>query len=87
MKQRESLRSGVVCQAPTPYTAGIKTMNALEVSKRAIDACKRHDADALVALYAEGHRFYWRLSIYVCEGDDWKIRLSALAEHPRNIAF
>jgi ketosteroid isomerase-like protein len=33
---------------------GIKTMNALEVSQRAIDAWNRHDADALVALYAEG---------------------------------
>ena len=55
-------------------------MNVLEVSKRVIDAWKRHDA-------AEGHRFYWRLSIYVREGDDWKIRLSAVAEHPRNIAF
>jgi steroid delta-isomerase-like uncharacterized protein len=29
-------------------------MNALEVSQRAIDAWNRHDADALVALYAEG---------------------------------
>jgi len=28
-------------------------MNALEVSKRAIDAWNRHDADALNALYAE----------------------------------
>ena len=29
-------------------------MNALEVSQRSIDAWNRHDADALVALYAEG---------------------------------
>jgi hypothetical protein len=29
-------------------------MNALEVAQRSIDAWNRHDADALVALYAEG---------------------------------
>ena len=29
-------------------------MNALEVSKRNIDAWNRHDADAILALYAEG---------------------------------
>jgi steroid delta-isomerase-like uncharacterized protein len=28
-------------------------MNALEVSKRSIDAWNRHDADAVIALYAE----------------------------------
>jgi hypothetical protein len=28
-------------------------MNALEVSQRSIDAWNRHDADALVAVYAE----------------------------------
>jgi steroid delta-isomerase-like uncharacterized protein len=33
-------------------------MNALEVSKRAIDAWNRHDADALVALYAEGGTYH-----------------------------
>src|SRR5260370_18392857 len=35
------------------YAAGIKTMNALEVSQRSTDAWNRHDADALVAVYAE----------------------------------
>jgi steroid delta-isomerase-like uncharacterized protein len=29
-------------------------MNALEVSQRSLDAWNRHDADAIVALYAEG---------------------------------
>ena len=29
------------------------TMNAVEVSKRSIDAWNRHDADAVIALYAE----------------------------------
>ena len=29
-------------------------MNALEVSQRSIDAWNRHDADAVIALYAEG---------------------------------
>ena len=29
-------------------------MNALEVSKRSMDAWNRHDADAIVALYAQG---------------------------------
>jgi len=33
-------------------------MNALEVSKRAIDAWNRHDADALAALYAEGATYH-----------------------------
>ena len=33
-------------------------MNALEVSQRAIDAWNRHDADALVALYAEGGTYH-----------------------------
>ena len=33
-------------------------MNALEVSKRAIDAWNKHDADALVALYAEGGTYH-----------------------------
>ena len=28
-------------------------MNAVEVSKRSIDAWNRHDADAVIALYAE----------------------------------
>ena len=31
-------------------------MNALEVSQRSTDAWNRHDADALVAVYAEGGR-------------------------------
>jgi steroid delta-isomerase-like uncharacterized protein len=33
-------------------------MNALEVSKRVIDAWNRHDADALAALYAEGATYH-----------------------------
>ena len=33
-------------------------MNALEVYKRAIDAWNRHDADALVAVYAEGGTYH-----------------------------
>jgi steroid delta-isomerase-like uncharacterized protein len=33
-------------------------MNALEVSQRSIDAWNRHDADALVALYAEGGTYH-----------------------------
>src|SRR5215468_3045965 len=35
-----------------------KTMNALEVSQRSIDAWNRHDADALVAVYAEGGTYH-----------------------------
>ena len=37
---------------------GIKTMNALEVTQHSIDAWNRHDADALVALYAEGGTYH-----------------------------
>ena len=33
-------------------------MNALEVSQRAIDAWNRHDADAYLALYAEGGTYH-----------------------------
>jgi SnoaL-like domain len=33
-------------------------MNALEVSQRSTDAWNRHDADALVALYAEGGTYH-----------------------------
>jgi uncharacterized protein (TIGR02246 family) len=33
-------------------------MNALEVSKSAIDAWNRHDADALAALYAEDATYH-----------------------------
>jgi steroid delta-isomerase-like uncharacterized protein len=33
-------------------------MNALEVSQRLIDAWNRHDADAYVALYAEGGTYH-----------------------------
>ncbi len=33
-------------------------MNALEVSQRALDAWNRHDADALVAVYAEGGTYH-----------------------------
>ena len=33
-------------------------MNALEVSKRSTDAWNRHDADALVAVYAEGGTYH-----------------------------
>jgi steroid delta-isomerase-like uncharacterized protein len=33
-------------------------MNALEVSKRFTDAWNRHDADALVALFAEGGTYH-----------------------------
>jgi steroid delta-isomerase-like uncharacterized protein len=33
-------------------------MNALEVSKRAIDAWNRHDADAVIAGYAEGATYH-----------------------------
>ena len=33
-------------------------MNALEVSQRAIDAWNRHDADAVIALYAEGATYH-----------------------------
>jgi hypothetical protein len=33
-------------------------MNALEVAQRSIDAWNRHDADALVALYAEGGTYH-----------------------------
>jgi steroid delta-isomerase-like uncharacterized protein len=32
----------------------IKTMNAIEVVKRYVDAWNRHDADAIVALFVEG---------------------------------
>ena len=32
-------------------------MNALEVSQRSLDAWNRHDADAIVALYAEGGKY------------------------------
>ena len=40
---------------PPSYTAGIKTINAIEVSKRAKDAWNRHNADAL---YAEGATYH-----------------------------
>jgi SnoaL-like domain len=33
-------------------------MNAIEVSQRSIDAWNRHDADALVAVYAEGGTYH-----------------------------
>jgi SnoaL-like domain len=33
-------------------------MNPIEVSQRAIDAWNRHDADAYVALYAEGGTYH-----------------------------
>ena len=33
-------------------------MNAVEVSKRSIDAWNRHDADAVIALYAEGATYH-----------------------------
>jgi steroid delta-isomerase-like uncharacterized protein len=33
-------------------------MNALEVSKRSIDAWNRHDADAVIAVYAEGATYH-----------------------------
>jgi steroid delta-isomerase-like uncharacterized protein len=33
-------------------------MNALEVSQREIDAWNRHDADAVIALYAEGATYH-----------------------------
>ena len=33
-------------------------INALEVSQRSIDAWKRHDADALAAVYAEGGTYH-----------------------------
>src|SRR5215471_4467435 len=36
----------------------IDTMNALEVSKRTIDAWNSHDADALVAQYAEDATYH-----------------------------
>jgi hypothetical protein len=38
----------------TSRKAGTKTMNALEVSQRALDAWNRHDANAYLAVYAEG---------------------------------
>jgi hypothetical protein len=47
---REGLR-----ESSNPLTTtGTKTMNALEVIQRFIDAFNRHDADAVNALYAEG---------------------------------
>ena len=33
-------------------------MNPIEVSQRAIDAWNRHDADAVIALYAEGATYH-----------------------------
>ena len=33
-------------------------MNAIEVSKRAIDAWNRHDAETLIAVYAEGATYH-----------------------------
>jgi steroid delta-isomerase-like uncharacterized protein len=36
----------------------IKTMNPLEVAQRSIDAWNRHDAKALVAVYAEGGTYH-----------------------------
>jgi hypothetical protein len=43
---------------PTFYTTGIEIMNAVEVSQRTIDAWNRHDADAIVGLYAEGATYH-----------------------------
>ena len=33
-------------------------MNALEVTQASIDAWNRHDADSLIALYAEGATYH-----------------------------
>ena len=55
VRSASSRRAGV-CASVATYrfnAAGIKIMNALEVSQRSTDAWNRHDADALVALYAE----------------------------------
>jgi steroid delta-isomerase-like uncharacterized protein len=37
-----------------PHITGINIMNAIEVAQRYIDAWNRHDADAIVASFAEG---------------------------------
>ena len=39
---------------PPSNVTRIKIMNALEVAQRSFDAWNRHDADAILALYAEG---------------------------------
>jgi steroid delta-isomerase-like uncharacterized protein len=41
-------------QATTNLNSQEKTMNALEVTQRSFDAWNRHDADAILALYAQG---------------------------------
>lgn len=37
-----------------PHITGINIINAIEVAQRYIDAWNRHDADAIVASFAEG---------------------------------
>jgi hypothetical protein len=39
---------------PPSHTTGIKTMNAIEVVQRYVDAWNRHDVDSIVAAFAEG---------------------------------
>src|SRR5262245_57846356 len=48
-----------VCERSNPSnTCRNKTMNAPEVSQRSIDTWNKHDADALVAVYAEGGTYH-----------------------------
>jgi steroid delta-isomerase-like uncharacterized protein len=49
-------------------------MNALEVSQRYLDAWNRHDADAIVAIYAEGGTYHTPRLDHVLKGQaiaDW----------------
>ena len=49
-------------------------MNAIEVSRRYLDAWNRHDADAIVAIYAEGGTYHTPRLDHVLKGQaiaDW----------------
>jgi len=60
------------------YTTGTKTMNALEVIQRFIDAWNRHDVDAVNALYAEG-------AIYHSPRFDHPLKGKALADFNKSV--
>jgi SnoaL-like domain len=54
VRSTSSSRVRACARVPILLSRRIKIMNALEVSQRSLDAWNRHDADAIVALYAEG---------------------------------
>jgi len=70
--QRENPAAGR--QATINLNPQKKTMNALEVSQRSIDAWNSHDPDAIAALYAEGGTYHTPRFGHVLKGQaiaDW----------------